>query len=59
MKNSLFPGADLEGAGEDALYLKDSTPCQTKGSHFYTLLRYPFLMSDTKNFKGTFCANVY
>ena len=30
--------------------IRDSTPCRHKASSFCTILRYPFLVSDPKNF---------
>ena len=55
-------GADL-GGGEAgigrSLPLKDSTPCRPKGSPLCTILRYPYFVTDPKNFVKAPLAPIY
>ena len=39
--------------------LRDSTPCRPKGSPLSTILRYPFLVMDPKNFLKALPAPIY
>ena len=47
--SSGFRGGGV-GFGADVLFLRGSTPCRPKGSPLCTILRYPFLVTDPKNF---------
>ena len=48
------------GGGGRLFFFRDSTSCQPKRSPFCTILGYPFLADQAKNFsKGVFVANIH
>ena len=61
-RDNQSPEADLGGGGGGGgrtLSLRDSTPCRIKGSSLCTILRYQFLVTDSKIFLKAPFAPIY